>query len=229
MDGCNINGFLLIDKEKGYTSFDVCNKLKHKFKFKKVGHNGTLDPNATGLMVIGVNDSTKLLFKLDDSKKEYIASVLFGMSSKTLDIEGEIISKNLDVNVDYDSLVEAINILKAEKEQIPPMFSAIKVNGNKLYDLARKNINIELEPRAVEIFDISVVSDFYYESGFQCVDIKMSVSKGFYVRSFVRDLCKILDCDGLLFNLRRTKNGIFDVKNAKKIDIVTLDDIFSVN
>lgn len=220
-----VGGFLLVDKEKGYTSFDVCNKLKHKFKFRKVGHNGTLDPNATGLMIIGVNSYTKLLFKLNYNIKEYIATILFGMESKTYDITGEVFNECKFVDVNESEIDNAINSLKNIKTQIPPMYSAIKVNGKKLYDLAREGIEIELKPREIEIYNIKRLTDIYLDNGFKCMKITMTVSSGFYVRSFVRDLGELLKLPCLLKDLIRTKNGKFNLTDAKKIDEITINDI----
>lgn len=226
----DISGFILIDKEKGYTSFDVCNKLKHKFKFKKVGHNGTLDPIATGLMIIGVNKATKSLFKLNNSTKEYITTIVFGKDSKTLDISGEIFNINRDIDIKVNELDDAIDILKSRDTQIPPMYSAIKINGKKLYQLARNGIEIDLKPRDVRIYDIARTTEIYEdEDGFKCVNITMNVSPGFYVRSFVRDIGQILQATCVLKDLKRTRNCDYKVEDAKKIDEVTLDDIFEIN
>ena len=224
-----MDGFFLIDKEKGYTSFDVCNKLKHKFKLKKVGHNGTLDPNATGLMIVAINNSTKDLSKLICNNKEYIATILFGKESNTLDSDGEIIIKTKEINFTEDDIDKILNILGDQTQQIPPMYSAIKINGKKLCNLARKNIIIDLPPRPVEVYTMKRISNIYKsEDYFFKVDILLNVSKGYYVRSFVRDMCKYLNCSGLLQDLRRTKNGIYSVDNAKKIDDISLDDIFNI-
>ena len=224
-----MNGFLLIDKEKGYTSFDVCNKLKHKFKLKKVGHNGTLDPNATGLMIVAVNSATKQLNNLNCVDKQYIATILFGKESNTLDSEGEILKDNKDIKITENDIDNVLNILKDQEQQIPPMFSAIKVNGKKLCDLARKNITLDLQSRSIKIFDLQRLTGIYLsEDNYKKVDILMTVSKGFYVRSFVRDMCNLLKLPGLLQDLRRTKNGDYDIKNAKKIDEINESDIFQI-
>ena len=226
----DISGFLLINKEKNYTSFDVCNKLKHKFKFKKVGHNGTLDPIATGLMVIGVNKATKSLFKIENNTKEYLATIIFGKESKTLDVSGEIFNINKNVDVKINELDNAINILKSRKTQIPPMYSAIKVNGKKLYELARNGVEIDLKPRGVKIYNITRTTEIYEdEDGFKCVNISMTVSPGFYVRSLVRDIGEILQKSCTLKDLTRAKNGDYKLEDSKKIDEVTLDDIFEIN
>ena len=268
------NGFLLVNKEKGYTSFDVCNKIKHKFNFKKVGHNGTLDPNATGLMVIGINKATKYLFKINNDNKEYIATILFGLSSDSEDICGKIINIKKNININTIDIDDAINKIKNQTTQIPPVYSAIKINGKRSCDLIRKkNIYTDLKPREIKIYNMKRISKIYisennisenntsenniskiYTSGnnisgnniyennisgnnisenntqqnYLCVDIKMLVSKGFYVRSFVRDLGNILNIPCLLKDLCRTKNGNYNIEESKKIDQVTISDIIDI-
>ena len=129
----NYNGFLLINKEKGYTSFDVCNKIKHKFNFKKVGHNGTLDPNATGLMIIGINKATKYLFKINNDKKEYIATILFGISTDSEDMCGKIINITKEISINIDIIYNAINELKTKNKQlegkIEKLERILRING----------------------------------------------------------------------------------------------------
>lgn len=224
-----MDGFFLIDKEKGYTSFDVCNKLKHKFKLKKVGHNGTLDPNATGLMIVAVNSATKLLNNLNCNDKEYIATILFGKESNTLDPQGEILKDDKNITITENDIDNVLNILKDQEQQVPPMFSAIKVNGKKLCNLARKNITLDLQPRPIKIYNLKRISNIYYSSdNYPQVDILLTVSKGFYVRSFVRDMCELLKIPGLLQDLRRTKNGIYSINNAKKINDINESDIFQL-
>lgn len=224
-----MDGFFLIDKEKGYTSFDVCNKLKHKFKLKKVGHNGTLDPNATGLMIVAVNSATKQLNNLNCNDKEYIATILFGKESNTLDPQGEILKDDKNIKITENDIDNVLNLLKNQEQQIPPMFSAIKLHGKKLCDLARKNITLEIPPRSIKIYKIQRLSSIYYSSdNYPQVDILLTVSKGFYVRSLVRDMCNILKIPGLLQDIRRTKNGIYSINNAKKIKDINESDIFQL-
>jgi len=224
-----MDGFFLIDKEKGYTSFDVCNKLKHKFKLKKVGHNGTLDPNATGLMIVAVNKATKLLNNLNCNDKEYIATILFGKESNTLDPQGGILKDDKNIKITENNIDNVLTLLKNQEQQVPPMFSAIKVNGKKLCDLARKNITLDIPPRPIKIYNLKRISNIYYSSdNYPQVDILLTVSKGFYVRSLVRDMCNILKIPGLLQDLRRTKNGIYSINNAKKINDINESDIFQL-
>ena len=159
-----MNGFLLIDKEKGYTSFDVCNKLKHKFKLKKVGHNGTLDPNATGLMIVAVNSATKQLNNLNCTDKQYIATILFGKESNTLDSEGEILKDDKNIEINENDIDNVLNILKDQEQQIPPMFSAKLVNGIRAYDLARKDKDFTLN-KVINLNNDNSVTVYSYELG----------------------------------------------------------------
>ena len=141
-----MDGFLIINKNKGITSFGVCNKIKKVFNEKHVGHTGTLDPSTTGVLVVAIGKACKTLKLLEEHKKEYKTTILFGMSSDTFDMDGKILNDN-KIIVDKEKVLEAIRIVSKYKEQIPPMFSAIKVNGKKMYELARKGESIELKPR----------------------------------------------------------------------------------
>lgn len=220
-----MNGFILIDKPKGITSFTVCNKIRKILNLDKTGHNGTLDPNATGLMVVACNKATKLMRLINEHDKEYIATIIFGKTSDTLDVDGNVTDGILkDFNV--EDLIDKINILKNVEEQIPPMTSAIKINGKKLYEYQKKGIEIELEKRKIKINDIELLE--YNEDLHEC-KIRLNVSKGFYVRSFARDLGKLLNSDAIISDLRRTKIDNLDVKDAKSIDDLNIDDIIPID
>lgn len=220
-----MNGFILIDKPKGITSFTVCNKIRKILNLDKTGHNGTLDPNATGLMVVACNKATKLMRLINEHDKEYIATIIFGKTSDTLDVDGNVTDGILkDFNM--EDLIDKINILKKVEEQIPPMTSAIKINGKKLYEYQKKGIEIELEKRKIKINDIELLE--YNEDLHEC-KIRLNVSKGFYVRSFARDLGKLLNSDAIISDLRRTKIDNLDVKDAKSIDDLNIDDIIPID
>ena len=220
-----MNGFILIDKPKGITSFTVCNKIRKILNLDKTGHNGTLDPNATGLMVVACNKATKLMRLINEHDKEYIATIIFGKTSDTLDVDGNVTDGILkDFNM--EDLIDKINILKNVEEQIPPMTSAIKINGKKLYEYQKKGIEIELEKRKIKINDIELLE--YNEDLHEC-KIRLNVSKGFYVRSFARDLGKLLNSDAIISDLRRTKIDNLDVKDAKSIDDLNIDDIIPID
>ena len=221
-----MEGFLLVDKEKNITSFGVCNKLKRKFNIDKVGHNGTLDPNTTGLMICALGKATKLLKLINEHDKEYIAKITFGYDSKTLDFESELTEIKTDVSL--DKIKEGLEYLKKQEEQIPPMTSSIKINGIKLIDYQRKNIEVDVKPRKVKLYNYEILSDLELVNDHYEIDIKLNVSKGYYVRALARDLGKYLGGSAVLHELRRTKMNEYDVINALKIDEITDKDIISI-
>ena len=204
--------FLNVYKEKGITSFDVIHKLRKILNIKKIGHSGTLDPLAQGVLQIAVGDATRLLEYLDNDK-EYIAEIKFGYNSTTDDDEGE---KEFIKKPDFTEkeLHYTLNEFNGKISQIPPKYSAIKIDGQKLCDLARKNKQIpEIKPRDVEIYSIKLIN-------FQapdCVKIKVNCSKGTYIRSLARDIGEKLNCGAYLTNLTRTKAGNFHIENSQKL------------
>ena len=223
-----MNGFLIIDKPKGLTSLSVCNKIKYKLGLKKAGHSGTLDPNATGVLVVACNSATKLIKLINEHDKEYIATIVFGYDSNTLDMDGEI-TKDYKMDINIDELKVAVDSLSKITEQIPPMTSAIKVNGKKLYEYQRRDIEVELKPRPVKIHESEIVSDLRYVDGHYEIDIRLNVSKGFYVRSYAHDLGRLLGGDAIIKELRRTKAGCFNINMAKPLDDIILDDIIPID
>ena len=204
--------FLNVYKEKGITSFDVIHKLRKILNIKKIGHSGTLDPLAQGVLQIAVGDATRLLEYLDNDK-EYIAEIKFGYNSTTDDDEGE---KEFIKKPDFTEkeLQYTLNEFNGKISQIPPKYSAIKIDGQKLCDLARKNKQIpEIKPRDVEIYSIKLIN-------FQapdCAKIKVNCSKGTYIRSLARDIGEKLNCGAYLTNLTRTKAGNFHIENSQKL------------
>ena len=204
--------FLNVYKEKGITSFDVIHKLRKILNIKKIGHSGTLDPLAQGVLQIAVGDATRLLEYLDNDK-EYIAEIKFGYNSTTDDDEGE---KEFIKKPDFTEkeLQYTLNKFNGKISQIPPKYSAIKIDGQKLCDLARKNKQIpEIKPRDVEIYSIKLIN-------FQapdCAKIKVNCSKGTYIRSLARDIGEKLNCGAYLTNLTRTKAGNFHIENSQKL------------
>ena len=218
------DGFIFVDKEKEITSFQVCNKIKWKLKLDKTGHNGTLDPNATGMMIVATNKATKLMKYINEHNKEYVATIAFGKISDTLDFDSNVLDGKLN-KFNIEELKSAIASLKEERYQIPPMTSAIKINGKKLYEYQRDGIEIELEKREIKINDIELIE--FNDDLYECI-IRLNVSKGFYVRSFARDLGKLLNSDAIIKELRRTKIEEYDVSNAKKLEDITLDDIIKI-
>ena len=204
--------FLNVYKEKGITSFDVIHKLRKILNIKKIGHSGTLDPLAQGVLQIAVGDATRLLEYLDNDK-EYIAEIKFGYNSTTDDDEGE---KEFIKKPDFTEkeLQYTLNEFNGKISQIPPKYSAIKIDGQKLCDLARKNKQIpEIKPRDVEIYSIKLIN-FHAPD---CAKIKVNCSKGTYIRSLARDIGEKLNCGAYLTNLTRTKAGNFHIENSQKL------------
>ena len=207
---------LLIDKPKGLTSHDVVDLIRKKFNERRVGHAGTLDPNATGLLIIGVSrESTKKLGEIaKNTKKIYEAEIFLGETRETDDVEGKLVKKF--ENFREPTLVEVkkkLGEMIGKQMQIPPVYSAIKLSGKKAYELARKGKTVDLKPRIVEIEKIEVT---HYQ--FPIIKMKCVVSSGTYIRAIARDLGEKLGSGAYLKNLRRTKIGEFDVKDAVKLD-----------
>ena len=215
-----MNGLLIINKPKGYTSHDVVNVLRKKLNTKKVGHTGTLDPNATGVLPILVGTATKISKYLIEHEKTYIATIELGKKTNTGDAEGKVIEE--DTNMKEISIEEVEGVIKSflgKQSQMPPMYSAIKVDGKKLYEYAREGKTVELKPRKIEIFDINLIT---YENN----EIKFSVrcSKGTYIRTLCEDIAKKLETIGYMKELQRTSVNKFDIK-----DSILLDDLDNVN
>lgn len=207
-----MHGIIVVDKEKGMTSRDVVNELSHIFKTRKVGHTGTLDPLATGVLVITLGKYTKLNEILTSTYKEYIATMKLGISTDTYDIEGKVIDKK-EVNLNKKEIINVINSFKGKYIQEVPIYSSVKVNGKKLYEYARKNESVILPKREVDIKEIEVLSIQN-----DIVKFRVLVSKGTYIRSLINDIGVKFKCGAAMTNLRRTKQGIFNVENSYKLD-----------
>lgn len=211
-----MDGIILINKQKNCTSHDVVNKIKHMFN-EKVGHTGTLDPNATGLLPILIGQGTKLSYYLINHDKEYEVTLQLGIKTDTADGEGKVVEEQ---NVDKAILEEenVANVLKSfigKQLQTPPMYSAIKLNGKKLYEYARKNIQVDVKPREIEVYDISRTS--VDRAKFQ-IQFTVKCSKGTYIRSLCEDIAKKMGTIGYMKELNRTKVGIFDIENSITIE-----------
>lgn len=215
-ENASLFGFLNIYKPKGLTSHDVVARLRRITKIRQIGHTGTLDPFATGVLPICIGKATRLIEYLDDDK-EYLATVQFGKNTTTYDLEGEI-TETFDKKVTENEIKTALKDFEGEISQIPPIYSAIKVNGKKLYDYARQGQDVEIKPRKVTISKIEL-KDFDYAS--QSAKILVSCSKGTYIRSIAYDLGAKLECGGYLTALERTKAGKFQVNTAIKLDDLT--------
>ena len=211
-----MDGIILINKEKGCTSHDVVNKVKHIFN-EKVGHTGTLDPNATGLLPILVGKGTKLSAYLINHDKEYEVTLKLGIKTDTADSEGKVINEqNVDNSMmQSEKIVKVLDSFIGKQMQTPPIYSAIKINGKKLYEYARKNIEVEIEPRQIEIFSIQL-DEINEDEKIICFTVKCS--KGTYVRSLCEDIAERLGTIGYMKELNRVKVGIFDIKNSIKIE-----------
>lgn len=214
-----MNGIILINKEKGYTSRDVVNIIGKKLNTKKVGHFGTLDPLATGLLVIGIGSYTKLGNYLENDTKEYIAEVLIGTSTDTYDVTGNIIKKEKGFVLDRGLIWEALQSFKGKYMQEVPIYSAVKVNGKKLYDYARSGEKVVLPKKEVEIFDIELL-DFFEKDGNNYFSFKVFVSKGTYIRSLINDLSKKIEVPLCMSNLKRTKQDKFLLRDANNLSDV---------
>lgn len=198
-------GFLNIYKPKGMTSFDVVARLRRVTKIKQIGHTGTLDPFAVGVLPICIGKSTRLIEYLDDDK-EYLATVQFGKDTDTYDLDGTV-TKTYDKKITQEDLISILDDFRGEIEQLPPIYSAIKVNGKKLYEYARNGEEVEIKPRKVFISKLELES-FDYEK--QEAKILVDCSKGTYIRSIAYDIGQKLDCGGYLTALERTKAGLFN-------------------
>ena len=211
---------LVINKEEDLTSRDVVNKLCKILHTKKIGHTGTLDPMATGVLVCLTDKHTKLVDILTSTYKEYIAEIKLGIKTDTLDITGTVTYKNDDYNIDLDKINKVFNMFLGKYMQEVPMYSAVRVDGKRLYEYARKDMEIyDLPKREVEIKELELLD--YHDD---IIKFKCLVSKGTYIRSLIRDICGKLNVYGTMNSLIRTKQGKFSIENS-----YTLEDIESNN
>lgn len=207
-----MNGLLLVNKDKNMTSRDVINKLNHIFSMKKIGHTGTLDPLATGVMVCLFGKYTKLVDLITSYNKEYIAEIKLGIKTDTLDITGNVIETQ-NVKVTNEDILKVFDNFPKEYMQEVPIYSAVKINGKKLYEYARNKETIELPKRKVNIYNLELIS-----FNKDIITFKVKVSKGTYIRSLINDLCEKLNTIGTMNNLIRTKQGNFDIKDSYKLE-----------
>jgi tRNA pseudouridine55 synthase len=210
-------GFILINKPAGITSHDVIDKLREITKIKRIGHAGTLDPFATGLLILGIGRKfTRKLSIFQKKDKEYIATLRLGAESDTFDREGKIVEKKVEKIPERKEIEEVLKSFLGEVEQIPPAFSAKKVKGKKLYELARKGIKVRAKPQKVKIYGIAIL-----EYKFPYLKIKVKCSSGTYIRSLANDIGKKLGCGAYIENLVRTKIGEFSMENAIELSKLT--------
>lgn len=206
-----INGILNVYKEAGFTSHDVVAKLRGICRQKKIGHTGTLDPEAVGVLPVCLGSGTKLCDMLTDKSKEYEAVLLLGQVTDTQDVTGTVLEEH-EVTADEEQVVEAIRSFVGAYEQIPPMYSALKVNGKRLYELARAGKEVERKGRPVEIHSIEILSVSLPE-----ITFRVACSKGTYIRTLCHDIGQKLGCGGTMKSLKRTRVGIFTIDGALKL------------
>lgn len=222
MSGCpdkkQLFGFLNVYKPVGMTSHDVVAVLRRITKIKQIGHTGTLDPFAEGVLPICIGKATRLIEYLQDDK-EYLATVQFGASTNTFDLDGEKTSVSAK-KVTKEDVIEGLKSFEGEISQLPPIFSAIKVKGKKLYEYARKGEEVEIQPRKVVIENIELKS---FDENLQQAQILIKCSKGTYIRSIANDLGQNLGCGGYLIKLVRTQAGAFRVENSVQLDGIDVE------
>lgn len=217
-DNKSLFGFLNIYKPVGMTSHDVVSVLRRVTKIKQIGHTGTLDPFAEGVLPICIGKATRLIEYLQDDK-EYLATVQFGAATNTFDLDGEKVFTS-DKKVSRDDIKEGLKSFEGEILQLPPIFSAIKVKGKKLYEYARKGEEVEIQPRKVVIENIELKN---FDEELQQAQILLKCSKGTYIRSIANDLGKNLGCGGYLIKLIRTQAGKFRVENSVQFDGIDVE------
>lgn len=221
-----INGILLIDKPSGITSHDAVDFIRRRFKLAKVGHCGTLDPIATGILVMLLGDATKMSSQYLNDDKKYKCTMKLGISTDTQDAEGNITSQHKPDSITDEEIRNAINSFKGESQQIPPMVSAKHYKGTRLYKLARKGVEIKREPNTICVYDIEILS---VNKPF--AEFIMRSSKGTYIRTLCHDIGEKLGCGAHMHALRRLASGNFKVENAytledlDKLDVKELSDI----
>lgn len=207
-----MKGILLLDKKSGITSHDLVYIARRKLQIKRIGHTGTLDPLASGLMALVIGQATKIADYLQNSQKEYIAKAVFGKSYSTYDIEGDVTGV-CDYIPTKSEIVNYIKNLPGRHSQIPPIYSAIKIDGKKLYEYARDGKEVEIKPRDIEIFESEVLKA---EDG--AVSFRVKVSKGTYIRSLINDMGKDLSSLSAMSELRRTAIGNFRIEDSIKTE-----------
>ena len=207
------DGVLLVDKPAGLTSHDVVDRVRRHFGFKKVGHCGTLDPAATGLLVLVLERATKLQDQLMSNDKAYEGVMLLGIATDSQDADGHVIAEKPVPTLTTEDIESVFARFRGDIQQVPPMVSAVKHHGTPLYKLARKGKTVEREPRLVHIYDLRVLGLELPRIRFRAV-----CTKGTYVRTLCSDIGDALGCGAHLFELRRTRSGKFDVKDAHRLD-----------
>ena len=208
-----MNGIIVIDKPKDYTSRDIVNIVSKKLNTKKVGHTGTLDPLATGVLVLPIGRALKVSELLTSNTKEYVAEVILGYETDMLDITGTEIKRNIP-SVTKEELLKVLKSYIGKYNQEVPLYSAVKVGGRKLYEYARSGTPVIPPSKEVEVYSLELISDLKHIKGAVEFTIRCEVSKGTYIRSLIRDIAYSLNTYGTMKNLIRTRQGIFTLKDA---------------
>ncbi|AHX11065.1 tRNA pseudouridine(55) synthase [Neorickettsia helminthoeca str. Oregon] len=217
-----VEGWLNLDKERGISSFGALRLVKRKLGIKKAGYLGTLDPLATGVLVIAVGKATKLIPKIDDSEKAYDFTVEWGAETDTLDSEGQII-RSSDNIPGRESILEVLPLFIGEVTQIPPRFSAVHINGRRAYSLARAGIEFDINPKTVVIHALELIEHVYKRSIFRVL-----CGRGTYVRAIARDIAHKLDSLAFVSGIRRTKSGIFGLADSHTLSEITLNHLVPI-
>ena len=218
----SLNGILVVNKPSGITSHDVVDAIRRKFRMKRVGHAGTLDPLATGVLIILLGKATKLFTKFSNFDKAYLATMQLGLKTSTADIKGKVVEEKPYGAIRKEQIEEVMKKFRGEIEQIPPMVSAVKVNGERLYKLARKGIEVKREPRAITVFSLELL-----EFDSPSVKIFLECSKGTYVRKIAEDIGEELRCGACITKIHRTKVGPFVIEEASSLEEVNEKNVIS--
>lgn len=223
-----MDGMLIVNKPENCTSRDVVNMVGKILNVKRIGHTGTLDPLAKGVLVLCIGKATKMVEMLTGDEKEYIASVTLGIKTDTLDCTGSVVEKR-NVDLTQEQIVNVLNSMVGTYNQEVPIYSAVKINGKKLYEYARKNISIELPKRSVNIKRIQLLDEIKYLDGKIIFKFKCLVSKGTYIRSLVNDIAEKLGTIGMMSDLIRIKQGKFSIENSYKIEEIKTGNFKIIN
>lgn len=219
IDKSMINGILVINKSKGMTSGDVVYKLRKILKTRKVGHAGTLDPEVEGVLPIAIGQATKLIELMHERPKSYTGRGLFGFSTDSYDTDGKVLKrKDVTEKISFDKIQEGMDSFLGKIDQVPPIYSAVKVNGKRLYEYAREGIPVTRPVRSVEIFKYQLIEPVTYQDGQEEFGFDIECSKGTYVRSLVNDLGEKLGYPAVMTHLQRTSSSGFDLKQAIRLE-----------
>jgi len=210
-----INGIINVDKPTGMTSHDVVNIVRRKLNMRRVGHAGTLDPLATGVLIVLIGKSTKLFDKFSSFDKAYEATLMLGVTTHTADIQGKVLRQMPYADITRGQVEDAFQKFVGEIDQVPPMVSAVKVNGKRLYQLARKGLEVAREPRRIKIDSLNLLN-----FSLPHVSFSVACSKGTYIRKLGEDIGELLGCGGCISQIKRTKVGPFGIETSIALELV---------